>query len=139
VGGVEQGRAVWAIAPEVPARIALRDGLAGAEVNEPRPWSSFVALLRRADVLVTDSGDLEEAAPCFGAPVLSLRPSFDRPDVVAAGLVEPAGCDARRLLLRLTSLLATAPRRTRTVNPHGDGRAALRIADTLSRIFAAGP
>ncbi len=111
----------------------------GVELVEPQGYLPFVSLMKRADVIVTDSGGVQEEAPTFGAPILVVRETTERPEGVDAGLAELVGTDPERIARRLGTLLTTAVRRTRTVNPYGDGRASLRIADSLVQLLGTRP
>jgi UDP-N-acetylglucosamine 2-epimerase (non-hydrolysing) len=134
ISGVPRARVVWPVHPNPHVRQAAQEvlaGVPGVELVEPQAYLPFVALMRRADVIVTDSGGVQEEAPTFGAPILVVRETTERPEGVDAGLAELVGTDPGRISRRLGTLLATSVRRTRTVNPYGDGRASIRIADSL--------
>ena len=79
---------------------------------EPQAYLPFVSLMQRADVIVTDSGGVQEEAPTFGAPILVVRETTERPEGVDAGLAELVGTDPERIARRLGTLLTTSVRRT---------------------------
>jgi UDP-N-acetylglucosamine 2-epimerase (non-hydrolysing) len=138
VAGVPRARVVWPVHPNPHVQQAAREMLAdvpGVSLVEPQGYLPFVALMQRADVIVTDSGGVQEEAPTFGAPILVVRETTERPEGVDAGLAELVGTDPERIARRLGTLLTTGVRRTRTVNPYGDGRASLRIADSLIQLL----
>ncbi len=140
IEGVPRARVVWPVHPNPHVRQAAKEmlsGVRGVELVEPQAYLPFVALMRRADVIVTDSGGVQEEAPTFGAPILVVRQTTERPEGVDAGLAELVGTDPVRIARRLGTLLARSVRRTRTVNPYGDGRASLRIADSLIQMMDA--
>ncbi len=131
---------VWPVHPNPDVRRVAHAAL-GACPNvallEPQSYLPFVALLRRADVVLTDSGGVQEEAPTFGAPVLVVRESTERPEGVEAGLAELVGTDPALVTRRLEEALALAGRRhPPLVNPYGDGRASARIAAALWSFLA---
>jgi len=114
-----------ASAPEIGGRVHL---------VEPLDYLGFVELMRRAHLIVTDSGGIQEEGPSLGKPVLVMRDVTERPEAVAAGTVKLVGTDedaiaaeAGRLLTDATAYEAMNGAR----NPYGDGQAAKRIAGLL--------
>ena len=104
-------------------------------LTEPLDYFDMVAALRRARLILTDSGGIQEEAPTFGTPVLVLRRVTERPEGVEAGVAELVGTDRLRILQRSVDVLArNAPREGRP-NPYGDGRAGERIADIVVSIL----
>jgi UDP-N-acetylglucosamine 2-epimerase (non-hydrolysing) len=102
---------------------------------EPLDYVSFVDLMRRAYLLITDSGGIQEEGPSFGKPILVLREKTERPEAVVAGTVHLVGTDEELIVREATTLLddpAAYNAMARRHNPYGDGRASHRIADTLS-------
>jgi UDP-N-acetylglucosamine 2-epimerase (non-hydrolysing) len=141
VGRVPRARVVWPVHPNPHVRQAAQELLAdvpGVALVEPQAYLPFVALMQRADVILTDSGGVQEEAPTFGAPILVVRETTERPEGVDAGLAELVGTDPERIARRLGTLLNSSVRRARTVNPYGDGRASIRIADSLIKLFGTG-
>jgi len=112
-----------------------------AVLIEPLDYASFVQAMRRADLILTDSGGVQEEAPAFGKPILVLRETTERPEGVAAGVAKLVGTDRARVVQEVARLL-TDPHRymqmARAVNPYGDGRAAERIRDILRHSIGAG-
>jgi len=112
--------------------------LAGAEnvhLIEPQGYLDFVFLMQRADIIMTDSGGVQEEAPSMGKPVLVMRDVTERPEAVAAGTVKLVGTNAERIVQEMTRLLDDPTYYdafARTINPYGDGKAAARIADALA-------
>ena len=91
---------------------------------------SFIDLMQRAWVLLTDSGGVQEEGPSLGKPVIVLRDKTERPEAVEAGTVTLAGSDIAVILNSVTELLtdtAEYERRCRIHNPYGDGHASERI------------
>lgn len=102
----------------------------------PVSYPEMVALLRRAWLVVTDSGGIQEEAPTFGVPVLVTRDTTERPEGIRAGNARLVGTDGAAILRWIRKLAADPAvygRMARARNPYGDGRAARRIADRLAR------
>jgi UDP-N-acetylglucosamine 2-epimerase (non-hydrolysing) len=102
---------------------------------EPLDYVSFVDLMRRAWILITDSGGIQEEGPSFGKPILVLREKTERPEAVIAGTVRLVGTDAELIVREASTLLddpAAYQSMSRRHNPYGDGQASRRIGDTLS-------
>jgi UDP-N-acetylglucosamine 2-epimerase (non-hydrolysing) len=103
-------------------------------LTEPLDYFDLVAALRRASLILTDSGGIQEEAPTFGTPVLVLRRLTERPEGVEAGAAELVGTDGTRIVDRSLAALAKGRKRPEpgaATNPYGDGRAGERIADIL--------
>ncbi|HEV1284398.1 MAG TPA: UDP-N-acetylglucosamine 2-epimerase (non-hydrolyzing) [Bryobacteraceae bacterium] len=103
---------------------------------EPQEYVQFVDLMRRAHVLLTDSGGVQEEGPSLGKPVLVMREKTERPEAVEAGTARLVGTDEEKIVAETARLLDDAEeyaRRARIHNPYGDGRASARIRDILTR------
>lgn len=127
--------------PNVRATVyeSLR-GLSNVLLVEPLEYVPFVDLLRRAWLILTDSGGIQEEAPSLGKPVLVMREKTERPEAVQAGTVKLVGTDPRRIVAEAVRLLedpAEYERMSRVHNPYGDGRASVRIADAIHSFFTA--
>ena len=128
---------LWPVHPSprvAPVAHAILDGVPGVKLVEPLPYDLTVQSIKRCTLVLTDSGGLQEEAPCLGKPVLVMRDETERPEGLEAGTLELVGphrgaivAAARRLL---TDELAYA-RMARASNPYGDGHAAKRIVDWL--------
>jgi UDP-N-acetylglucosamine 2-epimerase (non-hydrolysing) len=106
---------------------------------EPLDYAPFIAAMKRAHIILTDSGGVQEEAPALGKPVLVLRDETERPEAVDQGVVKLVGPhhdrivdEAQRLLDDESAYRAMA----RGVSPYGDGHAAERIVKTLREHFA---
>ncbi len=100
----------------------------------PLDYLGFVHLMKRAYLVLTDSGGIQEEAPGLGKPVLVLREVTERPEAVAAGTARVVGTSRERIVseaMRLLDEPAEYERMARAVNPYGDGHAASRIAAAL--------
>lgn len=106
---------------------------------EPLDYVPFVDLMRRADLLITDSGGVQEEGPSLGKPILVMREKTERPEAVAAGTVRLVGTDEERIVAEASRLLDDAAARdamSKVHNPYGDGRASERIAGHLLDYFS---
>jgi len=100
----------------------------------PLDYQALVHLMRRATLILTDSGGIQEEAPTLGKPVLVLREVTERPEAIEAGCARLVGTDASRIVSEARRLLqdrGAYDRMARVVNPFGDGRASERIVAVL--------
>jgi len=100
----------------------------------PLDYLPLVHLMKRAFLVLTDSGGIQEEAPAFGVPVLVLREVTERPEGVQAGTLRLVGTDTRQILREATLLLSDPAEyagMAKAVNPFGDGHAAERIVQAL--------
>jgi UDP-N-acetylglucosamine 2-epimerase len=100
----------------------------------PQDYLPFVYLMRRAHLIITDSGGIQEEAPGLGKPVLVTRDTTERPEAIAAGTARLVGTDEQALVAAATELLdnpAAYAAMARARNPFGDGSAARRIVARL--------
>lgn len=102
-------------------------------LTEPVGYLDLVRCLQRADLVLTDSGGIQEEAPTFGTPVLVLREVTERPEGVEAGVAQLVGTDHATILAAANALLAGGSNSggVPAANPYGDGRAGERIADII--------
>lgn len=101
---------------------------------EPLDYVSFVHLMSKAYLILTDSGGIQEEAPSLGKPVLLMRETTERPEGIELGLVKMVGTDKNRLIEEAELLLLHPEEYEQMVskpNPFGDGKAAARIAEVL--------
>jgi UDP-N-acetylglucosamine 2-epimerase len=118
---------------QATARTILADHPA-IHLIEPLDYIPFVALMRRAYMIITDSGGIQEEAPSLGKPVLVTRDTTERPEAVQAGTAKLVGTRSEVLLVEATALLddpAAYARMARAKNPFGDGKASQRIVQRL--------
>ena len=112
--------------------------LQGMHLIPPVDYLEFVHLMARADLVLTDSGGVQEEAPSLGKPVLVLREVTERPEGVVAGTAVVVGTDRDRIVSTASELLtspAAYARMANAVNPYGDGRATERIVAALADRF----
>ena len=106
---------------------------------EPLGYVPFIDLMRRANLLLTDSGGVQEEGPSLGKPVLVMRETTERPEAIEAGVARLVGMDEARIVLETERLLDNSQEyegMARTINPYGDGRASERILAAIDRWFA---
>ena len=107
---------------------------------EPLDYAPFVAAMKKAYLIISDSGGVQEEAPALGKPVLVLRDETERPEAVEEAVVKLVGRDYDRIVGEAQHLLddeAAYKKMARGVSPYGDGKAAGRIALVLRDYFAA--
>jgi len=121
--------------PNVIEAARAFDGIGNVELLAPVDYARLVSWMRRAKIILTDSGGIQEEAPTFGKPTLVLRETTERPEGIEAGVAKLVGTDeetiyreAERLLSDPSALAAMS----RPANPYGDGRAAERIVAILA-------
>ncbi|MCX7603938.1 MAG: UDP-N-acetylglucosamine 2-epimerase (non-hydrolyzing) [Bryobacteraceae bacterium] len=132
---------VYPVHPNPNVRGVVERELGGLErvhLIEPLDYVPFVDLMRRADLLLTDSGGVQEEGPSFGKPVLVMREKTERQEAVEAGAAILVGTDPDRIAGEAGRLLDSEAARepfTRVRNPFGDGRASQRIMDAILSFF----
>lgn len=108
---------------------------------EPVNYLDFLGLMRRATLVLTDSGGIQEEAPSFRLPVLVMRRLTERPEAVLQGLAKIVGMDATTIIAEACRLLSDAEayaRMTSKPNPFGDGHASERIVRAITRFLKGG-
>jgi UDP-N-acetylglucosamine 2-epimerase (non-hydrolysing) len=108
--------------------------LSNVHLIDPQDYLPFVYLMMRSDLILTDSGGVQEEAPSLGKPVLVMREKTERPEAVEAGTVKLVGTDVAKIVGGVTGLLddaAAYERMSRAHNPYGDGSAAGRVVEVL--------
>jgi UDP-N-acetylglucosamine 2-epimerase (non-hydrolysing) len=125
--------------PHVKGPVETRlSHLPNVHLIAPQDYLPFVYLMSRADVILTDSGGVQEEAPSLGKPVLVMRETTERPEAVAAGTVKLVGTDTALIVSEVAHLLDDAEAyeaMSFAHNPYGDGKAASRIVARI-RAFA---
>jgi len=109
-------------------------GLANVAMIEPLDYPHFARLLSLAEIMLTDSGGVQEEAPALGKPVLVMRETTERPEGIAAGTARLVGTDSTRIVTEIFTLLDDKPAyeaMARAHNPFGDGHSARRIVELL--------
>ena len=117
-----------------PVNELLRN-ISNVHLLPPADYPEFVWLMDRAQVILTDSGGVQEEAPSLGVPVLVTREKTERPEAVLSGLAELVGTDRKRIVQRVSDLLQQPKRMVASdspcPNPYGDGKASQRIVQWM--------
>ena len=104
---------------------------------EPLEYLSFIYMMEKADIVLTDSGGIQEEAPSLKKPVLVMRNTTERPEAVEAGTVILIGTDKEKIVYNVNKLLKDKThyqQMAKAINPYGDGNACERIANILLNI-----
>jgi len=127
----------WPVHPSpqvAPVAHEVLDGVPGVLLVEPIDYAHMVEAVKRCTFVLTDSGGLQEEAPCLGKPVLVMRDETERPEGLEAGTLELVGHDQARIVAAARRLLDDGDAfasMSRATNPYGDGRASERIVAWL--------
>ena len=116
----------------------LLAGRSNVHLIEPLGYLPFVALMDRADVILTDSGGIQEEASSLGRPVLVMRDTTERPEAVEAGAAKLVGTDAEMIVDHVSTLLTRPAARRGMAGPihlYGDGQACRRIIAALEQVL----
>jgi UDP-N-acetylglucosamine 2-epimerase (non-hydrolysing) len=134
----------WPVHPSPRVRPVAYDMLGdvpGVVLTDPIDYAGMVSAVKSATFLLTDSGGLQEEAPCLGKPVLVMREETERPEGLLAGTLELVGHHRPTIVAASKRLLTDADafaRMSRAANPYGDGRASERIVAWLLAKFRGG-
>ncbi len=107
-------------------------------IIEPLDYEPFANVMARVDLILTDSGGVQEEAPALGKPVLVLRDTTERPEAVKAGTVALVGTDENLIYNTALQLLTDEVayhKMANAVNPYGDGKASGRIMQAIEYYF----
>lgn len=130
---------VFPVHPNPQVRSAMEPilgALANVALIDPLDYPHFVRLLAECDLVLTDSGGVQEEAPSFGKPVLVMRETTERPEGIAAGTARLVGTNRDHIVSEIFSLLddgAAYNAMARAHNPFGDGTAGVQIAEIVAR------
>ena len=133
--------AIFPVHKNPKVRQVVQEELSGLEhvyLTEPMDYEPFANLMARVDLVLTDSGGIQEEAPALGKPVLVLRNTTERPEAVTAGTVQLVGTEYAAVLQATLHLLDDSSyyrRMAEAVNPYGDGHACERICGMLLHAF----
>jgi len=128
---------VFPVHPNPNVRAVMDEALAGLSnvaMIEPLDYPHFARLLSLCDIMLTDSGGVQEEAPALGKPVLVMRETTERPEGVVAGTARLVGTDEETIVTEIFTLLddkAAYEAMARAHNPFGDGTAAARIVELI--------
>lgn len=125
-----------------PNVVSVMDDMLGDRANiariDPLDYPHFIRALGMAELVLTDSGGVQEEAPALGKPVLVMRETTERPEGVAAGTAKLVGTDPARIVSEISTLLdddAAYQAMARAHNPFGDGHASTRISGIIADGF----
>lgn len=110
------------------------DNLSNMFFIEPLEYLSFVFLMEKSYILLTDSGGIQEEAPGLGKPVLVMRDTTERPEALLSGTVHLVGTDYNKIMQNVSKLLEDTvayEKMSNSINPYGDGLACSRIVELL--------
>lgn len=136
---------LWPLHPSprvAPVARALLAGVPGIKLVDSLPYDVTVHSIKRSTLVLTDSGGLQEEAPCLGKPVLVMRDETERPEGIEAGTLELVGPHQVAIVAATRRLLGDEvayARMARANNPYGDGQAARRIVAWLLARRRGGP
>jgi len=142
VAARSDGEIVYPVYPNPNVRDPVRrrlGSLANVRLIDPLDYVPFVNLMRKAYLLITDSGGIQEEGPSLGKPVLVMREKTERPEAVAAGTVKLVGADENAIVTAVDDLIENPKMydsMARVHNPYGDGRASARISDAICSFFS---
>ena len=114
----------------------ILSGLENVHLIEPLQYLDFVFLMDNAEIILTDSGGIQEEAPSLGKPVLVMRDTTERPEALEAGTVKLVGTSIESITTEIQNLLdhpVCQNKLSKTYNPFGDGKASLRICNHLAK------
>ena len=129
---------IFPVHPNPSVRRVMDSALVGLDnvaMIEPLDYPHFARLLSICEIMLTDSGGVQEEAPALGKPVLVMRETTERPEGVTAGTAKLVGTDEHRIVSEIFTLLndkAAYEAMARAHNPFGDGHAAARITDLIA-------
>jgi UDP-N-acetylglucosamine 2-epimerase (non-hydrolysing) len=105
----------------------------------PLSYDCFIYLLNKCHLVITDSGGLQEEAPSLGKPVLVMRENTERPEAIEVGTVRLIGSNSVSIIQSVRGLLLNQneySEMSSLLNPYGDGKAALEIADVIKSFYS---
>jgi UDP-N-acetylglucosamine 2-epimerase (non-hydrolysing) len=130
---------IFPVHPNPNVRFVMDRALSGLDnvaMIEPLDYPHFAHLIAMAEIMLTDSGGVQEEAPALGKPVLVMRETTERPEGVMAGTAKLVGTDADRIVTEIFTLLddrQAYEAMARAHNPFGDGTSAHQIVEILAR------
>ncbi|SHN56853.1 non-hydrolyzing UDP-N-acetylglucosamine 2-epimerase [Erythrobacter sanguineus] len=131
---------IYPVHPNPNIAEVMRPALSGHDniaLIDPLDYLDFVAMMAACDIVLTDSGGIQEEAPSLGKPVLVMRDTTERPEGVAAGTARLVGADRNAIVAQTARLLddpVAYEHMGRAHNPYGDGQASQRIASILATV-----
>jgi UDP-N-acetylglucosamine 2-epimerase (non-hydrolysing) len=117
------------------------DNIKNISLIDPLEYESFIYLMNKSTIILTDSGGIQEEAPSLGIPVLVMRDTTERPEAVEAGTVKLVGTDKEKMVKEISKLLDDKDyykSMSLKNNPYGDGTASVKINDALNEFIKQG-
>lgn len=128
---------IWSLHPNPVIKSAvLNSGLSSCKnlkIVPPLDYNNLLALMDQCEVIVTDSGGIQEEAPSFNVPVIVLREKTERPEGVDTGLAYLVGTDFDKIVNKFEDIIGKG--KIKMENPYGDGKAAMRITDLVLELL----
>jgi UDP-N-acetylglucosamine 2-epimerase (non-hydrolysing) len=130
--------------PNPNVQSVLQDTLGNSErihLLPPQDYVPFVHLMKKATLILSDSGGIQEEAPALGKPVLVLRDHTERPEAIEAGTARLVGTDRGTITAEVARLLedeSAYAEMARATNPFGDGTASVKIVEHLASVLTKG-
>ena len=115
----------------------ILDSVENIKLIKPLAYPTFVWLMNKAELIITDSGGVQEEAPSLGKPVLVMRDTTERPEAVDAGTVILVGTDTQKIVSETEKLLKNKEqyaKMSQLHNPYGDGKSSNRIVDFIKKL-----
>jgi len=115
----------------------ILDGIENIKLIKPLSYPTFVWLMNKAELIITDSGGVQEEAPSLGKPVLVMRDTTERPEAVNAGTVILVGTDTEKIIVETEKLLCNKEqykKMSQLHNPYGDGKSSERIVNLIKNL-----
>lgn len=122
--------------------IANLSGIENIILSDALPYDEFIALLRRSELVITDSGGLQEEAPALGIPVILMRDKTERTEVLDSGAVQLVGTDVEHIVYSASRFLSIdGDLKTEKIepSPYGEGRASFRVAEAIHQLLGMAP
>ncbi len=126
--------------PAIRNPLKTLEGLQNVILCEPLPYSEFVNLMKKAHLILTDSGGVQEEAPTFGVPVLVMRETTERPEAIEAGVAALVGATSKKIVSKTVELIDSDELYSSmsfSANPYGDGLASARIVAKIETFLSA--
>lgn len=134
ISEIENVQVVYPVHLNPNVQKPVQEILSGVEnviLIEPVSYPSFIWLMSKSTIIITDSGGVQEEAPSLGKPVLVMRDTTERPEAIDAGTAKLVGTDTDTIYNAALQLLSGEEKMLATNNPYGDGKAADRILQSI--------
>ncbi|HRP89100.1 MAG TPA: UDP-N-acetylglucosamine 2-epimerase (non-hydrolyzing) [Edaphocola sp.] len=119
--------------------LSILEGVGNIHLISPLSYPTFVWLMNKAYLIITDSGGIQEEAPSLGKPVLVMRDTTERPEAVTTGTVILVGTDTSKIIYETEKLITDShiyQSMSKLINPYGDGQASKKIVEFIKMKFS---